>query len=90
MKVAGHISLVGVRGRPAEVNLDHMIEKELTMTGTWGTLPSSWVTTLRLMETGKIDVLPLITHRLSLDEWQRGFDLMETQQAIKALFTDLE
>ena len=90
VKVAGHISLLGVRGRSAEVNLDHMIEKELTMTGTWGTLPSSWVTTLRLMETGKIDVLPLITHRLSLDEWERGFELMETQQAIKVLFTDLK
>ena len=90
VKVAGHISLLGVRGRPAEVNLDHMIEKELTMTGTWGTLPSSWVTTLRLMETGKIDVLPLITHRLALDDWERGFELMETQQAIKVLFTDLK
>ncbi len=90
VKVAGHISLVGVRGRPAEVYLDHMIEKELTMTGTWGTLPSSWVTTLRLMESGKIDVLPLITHRLSLNEWERGFELMETQQAIKVLFTDLK
>ncbi len=90
VKVAGHISLVGTRGRSAEVNLDHVVEKELTMTGTWGTIPSSWVTTLRLMETGKIDVLPLITHRLSLEEWERGFELMETQQAIKVLFTDLK
>jgi len=90
VKVAGHISLVGTRGRPVEVNLDHIVEKELTMTGTWGTIPSSWVTTLRLMETGKIDVLPLITHRLSLGEWDRGFELMETQQAIKVLFTDLK
>ncbi|MFW9944458.1 MAG: alcohol dehydrogenase, partial [Candidatus Sifarchaeia archaeon] len=70
--------------------LDPMIEKELTMTGTWGTLPSSWVTTLRLLGSKKIDVSPLITHRISLDEWEKGFELMETQQAIKVLFSDLE
>lgn len=89
VKSAGHVSLVGVRGRPIEINLDLMIEKELKMTGTWGTLPSSWVTTLRLMGSKKIDVNPLITHKLKLDEWEKGFELMETQQAIKVLFTDL-
>jgi len=90
VKVAGHVSLVGVRGQSMEIDLDPMIEKELTMTGTWGTLPSSWVTTLRLLASRKIDVGPLITHRISLDNWENGFDLMETQQAIKVLFTDLE
>lgn len=90
VKVAGHVSLVGVRGRPMEIDLDPMIEKELTMTGTWGTLPSSWVTTLRLMGSRKIDVSPLITHRTALDDWENGFSLMETQQAIKVLFTELD
>ncbi|MBS3795265.1 MAG: zinc-binding dehydrogenase [Candidatus Thorarchaeota archaeon] len=88
VKVAGHVALLGVRGRPAEVDLDQMIVKELTMTGTWGTIPSSWVTTLKLMASDKIDVAPLITHRLSLDEWEHGFELMEDQKAIKVLFTN--
>ena len=88
VKVAGHVALLGVRGRPAEVDLDQMIVKELTMSGTWGTIPSSWVTTLKLMASYRIDVAPLITHRLSLDEWEKGFELMEDQKAIKVLFTD--
>lgn len=88
VKVAGHVALIGVRGRPAELDLDQMIVKELTMTGTWGTIPSSWVTTLKLMGSNKIDVTPLITHRLPLDEWEKGFQLMEEQKAIKVLFDD--
>jgi threonine dehydrogenase-like Zn-dependent dehydrogenase len=67
-----------------------MAIKELTMSGTWGTLPSSWVTTLRLMASKKVDVAPLITHRLSLDMWEEGFALMENQKAIKVLFTKFE
>ncbi|MFX1369855.1 MAG: hypothetical protein ACFFAY_14765, partial [Promethearchaeota archaeon] len=89
VKVAGHVCLIGVRGQPANIDLDPIIVKELTMTGTWGTLPSSWVTTLRLMGTKKLDLEPLITHRIPLSDWERGFELMESQQAIKVLFTDL-
>ena len=90
VKVAGHVTLLGVRGQPANIDLDPIITKELTMSGTWGTLPSSWVTTLRLLSTKKVDVSPLITHRIALPEWERGFELMENQEAIKVLFTELE
>jgi L-iditol 2-dehydrogenase len=90
VKVAGHVTLLGIRGRPLEIDLDAMAIKELTMSGTWGTLPSSWVTTLRLMASKKVDVAPLITHRLSLDMWEEGFALMENQKAIKVLFTKFE
>ena len=88
VKVAGHVTLLGVRGQTANIDLDPIITKELTMSGTWGTLPSSWVTTLRLMSSGKIDVSPLVTHRIALSEWERGFELMESQKAIKVLFTE--
>ena len=90
VKVAGHVTLLGIRGRPLDIDLDTMAVKELTMSGTWGTLPSSWVTTLRLMGSKKIDVAPLITNRISLSEWEKGFDLMESQKAIKVLFTEFE
>ncbi|TFG96690.1 hypothetical protein E4H12_10460 [Candidatus Thorarchaeota archaeon] len=88
VKVAGHVTLLGIRGRPLDIDLDTMAVKELTMSGTCGTLPSSWVTTLRLMGSKKIDVATLITNRISLTEWEKGFELMESQKAIKVLFTE--
>ena len=90
VKVAGHVTLLGIRGRPLDIDLDTMAVKELTMSGTWGTLPSSWVTTLRLMGSKKIDVAPLITNRISLTDWEQGFELMESQKAIKVLFTKFD
>ncbi len=90
VKVAGHVTLLGIRGRPLDIDLDVMAVKELTMSGTWGTLPASWVTTLRLMGTKKIDVAPLITNRIALSDWEKGFDLMESQKAIKVLFTEFD
>lgn len=90
VKVAGHVTLLGIRGQPLSIDLDSMAVKELTMSGTWGTLPSSWVTTLRLMGTKKVDVSPLITNKISLAEWEKGFELMESQKAIKVLFTKFD
>jgi L-iditol 2-dehydrogenase len=90
VKVAGHVTLLGVRGQPANIDLDPIITKELTMSGTWGTLPSSWVTTLRLMALEKFDVKPLISHRIALSEWEKGFELMESQKALKVLFKEFE
>lgn len=90
VKVAGHVTLLGIRGRPLDIDLDTMAVKELTMSGTWGTLPSSWVTTLRLMGSKKVDVAPLITSRIALSEWEKGFELMESQKAIKVLFTEFD
>ncbi|NWF96059.1 MAG: alcohol dehydrogenase catalytic domain-containing protein [Candidatus Thorarchaeota archaeon] len=89
VKTTGHISLIGIQGRSTEIPMDDIVTKELHVLGTWGTLPSTWVTTLRMMASGKIDVRPLITHRLPLSDWQKGFELMESQKAIKVLFTDL-
>jgi L-iditol 2-dehydrogenase len=90
VKVAGHVTLLGIRGRPLDIDLDAIAIKELTMSGTWGTLPSSWVTTLRLMASKQVDVAPLITHRIPLDKWEEGFELMENQKAIKVLFTSFD
>ncbi len=90
VKVTGHVTLLGTQGTNTDLYLDHIVEKELTVSGSWGTLPSTWVMTMRMMGYGQINVKPLITHRLRLDEWEQAFELMKTQKAIKVLFTNLE
>jgi threonine dehydrogenase-like Zn-dependent dehydrogenase len=38
----------------------------------------------------KFDVKPLISHRIALSEWEKGFELMESQKALKVLFKEFE
>lgn len=90
VKTTGQIALIGIQGKPTQLDMDLIVTKELRVLGTWGTIPSTWVTTLRMMASKSIDVNPLITHRISLEQWKEGFELMESQKAIKVLFTDLE
>ena len=41
---------------------------------------------IRLLESGQIKVQPLITHRLGLSEYEKGFDAMASKEAIKVIF----
>jgi L-iditol 2-dehydrogenase len=82
----GKIGYIGLTGRTKEeANLDNIVEKELNIIGSWGTVWTSWRTTLSLMASGKIKAEPLISHRLALEEWRKGFSLMESKIGLKIL-----
>jgi S-(hydroxymethyl)glutathione dehydrogenase/alcohol dehydrogenase len=42
---------------------------------------------VRLAQDGRIDVTPLLSHTLTLDEVNRGFELMEAQDGIRSVIT---
>ncbi len=83
----GKIGLVGLTGRPVEINLDSIVEGELDVKGSWGTVWTSWRRALSLLSSGKIKILPLITSKLPLERWQDGFNLIEERKALKVLLT---
>lgn len=82
----GRIGYIGLTGRPKEdANLDSVIEKELEVVGSWGTVWTSWKTTLTLLASGKIKTESLISHRLPLEDWEKGFNLMDRKEGLKIL-----
>jgi L-iditol 2-dehydrogenase len=82
----GRIGYIGLTGRAKEeANLDNVVEKELNIIGSWGTVWTSWRTTLALMASQKIQTEPLISHSLRLDEWEKGFSLMDGKVGLKIL-----
>lgn len=87
----GKIGYIGLTGRTKEeANLDNVVEKELSITGSWGTVWTSWRTTLALMASGKIRTDLLISHRLPLEDWKKGFDLMDSKEGLKILLKPQE
>jgi len=81
----GKIGLIGLTGRPMEINLDKVVEGELDVKGSWGTVWTSWRKALSLISSGKIQVAPLITTKLPLEKWHEGFRMMEEKKALKVL-----
>jgi L-iditol 2-dehydrogenase len=81
----GKVGLIGLTGRSVDVNLDSIVEGELDVKGSWGTVWTSWRRTLNLLSSGMMRVSPLITAKLPLEKWQEGFNLMEERKALKVL-----
>jgi threonine 3-dehydrogenase len=71
------ISLLGILPSNFEVPWSDIIFKAITLKGIYGR--EMWETWYKMeqMIIGGIDLNPVITHRFSIDDFQKGFDIME-------------
>ena len=83
----GSISLLGIFGEPPRVDLSELvIMKGIRIHGIYGRrIYDTWERTQALLRSGALDVSPIITHRLDLADWERGFDLIASRHAGKVV-----
>lgn len=86
VRKCGRIGIIGLSGKPVKINLDRIVEGELVVKGSWGTIWTSWSKALEMMSLGMIQVGPLITEKFPLERWREGFRMMEERKALKVLF----
>lgn len=82
----GRYAQIGLFGKPVAWDLDQVCYKELTVTGSNASVPSSWQRALRLMAAGTVRTAPLITHRYPVTAWREAFDVFEAKAGVKTLF----
>lgn len=84
----GVVSVVGVFQQPVSVNAPRMLAKNLTLTIGMGDL-GRIQELIDLIAAGRLDLTPLITHRLSLADAIEAYEIFEkrTDGAIKVLLT---
>jgi threonine 3-dehydrogenase len=82
----GRVSLLGIFGDAPRVELSELvIMKGVRLHGIFGRrIYDTWERTQALLR-GGLDVTPIITHRLSLDDWPRAFELIASRHAGKVV-----
>jgi threonine 3-dehydrogenase len=79
------ISLLGLLPTGTGIDWDKVIFKALTLKGIYGReMWETWYQMEQMLITG-INILPIITHRYAIDDFQKGFDVMESGQCGKVL-----
>lgn len=69
----------GIRGGIiAPVDTYKIIVKEIDVKGEISQMPYDWLTAIKLVGAGKVQLKPLVTHVYSLDDWMAGFELAAT------------
>jgi threonine dehydrogenase-like Zn-dependent dehydrogenase len=84
---AGRIVKIGFDPGPAGFSLDPLVGKGISLRGHYGYDWVSWTNCLRLIEKGSLAMGPLISHTMSLDRWEEGFELTRSKAAIKVILT---
>ncbi len=85
VKRLGQITKIGWGPEPLDFSLDPLISKSVTLQGSFSHNWQTWEHVIRLMEKGRLKVKPLITQTLPIEQWQRGYQLMESKEAIKVV-----
>ncbi len=79
--------LAGGPGAMLPLPLATLYHRELTVTATYSSSPATLARAFWLLAGGKVDVQPLITHRVPLDRLGDGVALMQRREALKVYVT---
>ena len=87
VRPGGRVSLMGIPSRDVSLNIaEDVIFKGVTIHGVVGRkLYDTWYTMKALLASGRLDVSPILTHRLPFADWEHGMELMQSGQCGKVV-----
>lgn len=87
MRKGGRVSLLGIFDKNVPVDLnENIIFKSLRVYGINGRIMfDTWYQIKGLLRSGNLNLDPIITHKLKLNEFEKGIDLIKQGKAIKVV-----
>ncbi|MBE8597248.1 L-threonine 3-dehydrogenase [Xenorhabdus sp. BG5] len=85
MNHGGRIALLGIPPSDMAIDWNQVIFKGLFIKGIYGReMFETWYKMAALIQSG-LDLSPIITHQFSIDDYQKGFDVMRSGQSGKVI-----
>jgi L-iditol 2-dehydrogenase len=74
----GSVLLLGLppHGETAAVPVDDLVNNDLTVRGSFGYTSSAWRDVVALLNTGRLELAFLVTHRFGLADWNEALDAL--------------
>jgi len=85
VRPAGWISKVGWGPQPLNFSLDPLVQKNLTLRGSFSHNWPIWEAVIAMLADGRLDVDPIIGGVWPLDQWRDAFDAMHEGRVVKAV-----
>ena len=92
LRTGGRVSLLGIPAKPVELDFARdIIFKGATVLGINGRkMYETWYQMEALLKAGKLELSPVITHRLPLQEFAQGMELLKSGEASKIVLTPVD
>lgn len=85
VRPAGQITKVGWGPQPLNFSLDPLVQKAVTLQGSFSHNWPVWEQVLSLLASGKIDLSLILNRVVPLSQWQETFDAMHSGQIVKGV-----
>jgi alcohol dehydrogenase/L-iditol 2-dehydrogenase len=85
VRPAGQITKVGWGPEPLNSSLDPLVQKAVTLQGSYSHNWSVWEKVLFLLSSGKIDLNPVLNRISPLSEWRETFEEMRSGAIVKGV-----
>jgi alcohol dehydrogenase/L-iditol 2-dehydrogenase len=87
VRPGGWISKVGWGPQPLDFSLDPLVQKNITLQGSFSHNWPIWERILRLLSTGILNIKPIIGGVWPLEQWREAFEAMHSGKIAKAVLT---
>ncbi len=87
VRPAGQIIKVGWGPQPIQFSLDPLVQKNITLSGSFSHNWPIWERVISMIGSGQIDLDPVISHVCDLTHWLECFEKMESGEYVKAVLT---
>lgn len=85
LNFGGNIALLGIQPPETSIDWSQIIFKGLKLKGIYGReMFETWYKMTSMLQSG-LDILPVITHRFGVDDFQKGFDVMRSGESGKVI-----
>lgn len=81
----GHIAKVGWGPQPLNFSLDPLVQKNVTLQGSFSHNWPIWERVIALLASGQLDVRPIIGGVWSITDWHEAFDKMHHGEVVKSV-----
>ncbi|WP_276392146.1 zinc-binding dehydrogenase [Eudoraea chungangensis] len=81
----GHITKVGWGPQPFSASLDPLVQKNVTLKGSFSHNWPIWEKVLALLATKRLDVQPIIGGVWKLEDWHTAFNAMHSGEVVKSV-----
>jgi alcohol dehydrogenase/L-iditol 2-dehydrogenase len=87
VRPAGQIIKVGWGPQPMQFTLDPLVQKNITLSGSFSHNWPVWERVISMLHSGQIDLAPVISQVCDLSNWHECFENMEAGKYVKAVLT---
>lgn len=85
IKPGGRHCQIGYSPHDAVLNAGRLMFREIEIIGSLGCRPVDYPKIIEMVRTGKIQLLPVVTHRFKLQDINQAFDLMRKGEALRSI-----